>query len=288
MPDVVPPQVRSRIVALSRTSPPEHTGLSHWSSRELSRHLKRYEGIEVSHDFIADLWRKHGPKPWRQGTFKLAKDPEFEAKVADVIGLYLDPPTGAIVLSVDEQTQAQALDRTQPLLPLDFGKTERRTHDYVRHGTTNLFAALDVGTGKVHGKCYATKTGLDFIDFTKNVSGQCPGREIHVIVDDLSSHDTADVKKWLAENPEVTFHFTPVGSSWINQVETWFGIITRQAIRRGTFGSLRALIKAIDDYITRWNADSKPFTWTAKPEEIIAKVRWVESEVKKLLDNNRK
>jgi transposase len=284
----VAPEVRARILALSRCSPPVESGLSHWSSREMAKYLKRHEGIEVSHNYIAALWRAHDLQPWRQGTFKLSKDPEFEAKVADVVGLYLDPPAGAVVLSVDEKTQVQALDRTQPMLPMDFGKTEKRTHDYRRHGVTNLFAALNVGTGTVHGKCYDSKTAEDFVSFMKDVTRQYAGREIHVIADNLSAHKAPEVAMWLAKNPNVTFHFTPVGSSWINQIETFFGIITRQAIRRGTFSSLRALIKTINDYIAHWNTDCKPFTWTATPGEIIARVRWVEAEVRKLLDNNQK
>jgi transposase len=284
----VAPRVRARIIALSRCSPPVNSGLSHWSSREMAKHLKRHEGVHVSHNYIADLWRSQGLQPWRQGTFKLSKDPDFEAKVADVVGLYLDPPAGAVVLSIDEKTQVQALDRTQPMLPMDFGKTEKRTHDYRRHGVTNLFAALNVGTGEVHGKCYDSKTGADFLSFLKRAIGQYPGREIHVIVDNLSAHGTPEVRAWLTAHPNVTFHFTPVGSSWINQIETFFGVITRQAIRRGTFTSVRALIKTIDDYIAHWNTDCKPFTWTATPGEIIARVRWVEAEVRKLLDNNQK
>src|SRR5712691_10886185 len=172
----VAPEVLARILALSRCSPPLETGLSHWSSREMAKYLKRHEGIEVSHNYIAALWRAHDLQPWRQGTFKLSKDPEFEAKVADVVGLYLDPPAGAVVLSVDENTQVQALDRTQPMLPMDFGKTEKRTHDYRRHGVTNLFAALNVGTGTVHGKCCDSKTGADFLSFLKHAIGQYPGR----------------------------------------------------------------------------------------------------------------
>ena len=147
-PPEVPAGVRSRIVALTRCTPPAETGLSHWSSREMAKYLKRAEGIAVSHNFIAQVWRDHDLQPQRLGTFKLSTDPEFEAKVADVVGLYLDPPVGAVVLSIDEKTQVQALDRTQPVLPIDFGKTEKRTHDYVRHGTTNLFAALNVAPAR--------------------------------------------------------------------------------------------------------------------------------------------
>lgn len=162
-PPGVPGKVRARIVALTRCTPPADTGLSHWSSREMAAYLNRVEDIHVSHNYIAGVWREHGLQPHRQGTFKLSTDPNFEAKVMDVVGLYLDPPEGAVVLSFDEKTQVQALDRTQPLLPIAFGKTEKRTHDYVRHGTTNLFAALNVGTGEVIGECYPRRRTGEFL-----------------------------------------------------------------------------------------------------------------------------
>jgi transposase len=167
-------------------------------------------------------------KPHRQGTFKLSKDPEFAAKVADVVGLYLDPPGGAVVLSIDEKTQIQALDRTQPMLPIAFDATEKRTHDYVRHGTTNLFAALNVATGEVFGECKPTRNGANFLDFLKKAVKPHTDADVHVVLDNLSTHTTPEVTAWLERNPRVHLHFTPVGSSWINQIETWFGIITRQ------------------------------------------------------------
>ena len=285
-PDRVPAEVRARIVAVTRCSPPRETGLSHWSSRELSAFLKRTEGISVSHNYIARLWREHGLKPWRVGTFKLSRDPAFGAKVADVVGLYLAPPGGAVVLSIDEKTQVQALDRTQPTLPLDCGKVEKKTHDYVRHGTTNLFAALNVVTGEVFGECCPTRNGQDFLNFLKRAVQPHAGKEIRIVLDNLSTHTTPDVLAWLEKNPNVTFHFTPVGSSWLNQIETWFGIITRQAIRRGTFTSVRALTAQITDYINSWNANPRPFTWIATADEILAKVKVVEASVRKLVDNN--
>jgi transposase len=202
--------------------------------------------------------------------------------------LYLDPPGGAVVLSFDEKTRVQALDRTQPLLPVDFGLTEKRTHDYKRHGTTNLFAALDVGTGQVFADCYPRRTGVEFLAFIKKAVKPHAGKEIHVVLDNLSTHDTPEVRAWLDRHPNIMFHFTPVGSSWINQIETWFGIITKQAIRRGTFTSVNALIHRIRDYIEHWNTDATPFTWTATADEILAKVRWVETNVKQLVANNQK
>jgi transposase len=277
----VPPRVRARVVALTRTSPPAGTGLSHWSSRGLAGYLKRVEGICVSWSYVARVWREEGLAPYRHGSFKLSRDPAFADKVADVVGLYLDPPGGAVVLSIDEKTQIQALDRTQPLLPLDFDVTEKRTHDYVRHGVTNLLPALDVGTGQVIGECRPTRDGANFLAFLKKAVKPHTGKEVHVVLDNLSTHTTPEVEAWLEENPHVRFHFTPVGSSWINQVETWFGILTRQSIRRGTFNSVNALIRQIQHYIDTWNIDAKPFTWTATSEEILAKVRLAQTNIKK-------
>jgi transposase len=284
----VPARVRARILALTRTTPPPETGLSHWSSRQMASYINRTEGVSVSWHYVAKLWRDNDLRPHRQGTFKLSRDPRFADKVADVVGLYLDPPAGAVVLSFDEKTQIQALDRTQPLLPIEFGLTEKRTHDYKRHGTTNLFAALDVATGQVIADCYPRRTGAAFLAFIRKAVKAHAGKQIHVVLDNLSTHDTPDVQAWLARNPNVTFHFTPVGSSWINQIETWFGIITKQAIRRGTFTSVNALINRIRAYVERWNADAEPFVWTATADEILAKVAWVQTNVKQLVDNNSK
>jgi transposase len=284
----MPAAIRARILAATRTSPPVETGLSHWSSREMAAFIKRTEGVYVSHHYVAKLWREAKLSPHHQGTFKLSKDPAFAAKVADIVGLYLEPPGGAVVLSIDEKTQIQALDRTQPLLPIEFDATEKRTHDYVRHGTTNLFAALNVGTGEVFGECGPTRDGANFLAFLKKAVKPHDGNEIHVVLDNLSTHTTPEVGAWLERNPHVHFHFTPVGSSWLNQIETWFGIITRQSIRRGTFTSVKVLIKQISDYITHWNTAPKPFTWTATADEILAKVQLVQTNVKKLVDNNAK
>lgn len=284
----VPARIRARILALTRTSPPAETGLSHWSSRAMANYIKRTEQVPVSWHYVAKLWREHDLKPHRQGTFKLSKDPWFAEKVADVVGLYLDPPAGAVVLSIDEKTQVQALDRTQPMLPIEFGLTEKRTHDYRRHGTTNLFAALEVGTGQVTADCYPHRTGKAFLAFLRKAVKPHADKQIHVVLDNLSTHTTPEVQAWLARNPNVTLHFTPVGSSWVNQIETWFGLITRQAIRRGTFTSVNALIARIRDYVAHWNTDAQPFVWTATAEEILAKVRWVETNVKQLVANNSK
>lgn len=281
-PRQIDPQVRSRIVALSRQSPPASTGLSHWSSRTVAAYLARAEDIHVSHVFIADVWRETGLRPWQQGTFKLSRDPQFTAKVTDLVGLYLDPPQAAVVLCVDEKSQVQALDRTQPLLPLTFGATEKRTHDYVRHGTTSLFGAFNVATGQVIGRCYDQHRAVEFVDFLDRLAAAYSGREVHVVLDNLATHSTAAVHRWLAAHPSFHFHYTPKSGSWLNQIETWFSMLTRQAIRRGTFSSVRVLVNTIEDYITNWNATAKPFTWTADAPSILAKVRFVETQVRRL------
>jgi transposase len=284
----IDPRVRARIVALSRADPPRQTGLSQWSCRLMADHLRRAEGIKVSWHYIAKVWREEELRPARSGTFKVSRDPAFAAKVADIVGLYLHPPGGAVVLSIDEKTNVQALDRTQPLLPIAFGCSEKRTHDYVRHGTTNLFAALNVGTGEIVGECRPTRNGAQFLAFLKKATAAHHDRRIHVVLDNLSTHTTPEVRAWLTRNPHVTFHFTPVGSSWLNQVETWFGLITKQAIRRGTFTSVGALILQIRAYIEHWNTRAKPFVWTATADEILAKVRLVQASIRKLVDNNGK
>jgi transposase len=280
-------EVRSRILALTRVTPPEVTGLTHWSSYEMAKYLKQHEGISVSHNFVSQLWREHGLQPHRQGTFSLSTDPDFAAKVVDIVGLYLNPPEGAVVLSLDEKTQIQALDRTQPLLPMTFGASEKRTHNYVRHGTTNLFAALNVGTGEVIGRCFQQRRRVEFLKFMNQVVRKYPDTELHVIMDNLSTHAGDEVEQWLAKHPKVKFHYTPKGSSWMNQVENWFGILTRLAIRRGTFVSVPQLIRRIEDFTAHWNTDAEPFKWTATAEEIIEKVQVLERDFRRLLDNNQ-
>lgn len=171
---------------------------------------------------------------------------------------------------------------------MDFGVTEKRTHDYIRHGTTNLFAALEVATGRVFGECKPTRTGADFVAFLDKAVKAHRGKEIHVVLDNLSTHGTPEVQQWLAAHPAVEFHFTPIGSSWMNMIETWFAIITRQSIRRGTFNSVKMLVKQIRDYIEHWNTDARPFAWTTTSDEILAKVRLTQTNIRKLVDNNGK
>jgi transposase len=208
-------------------------------------------------------------QPWRRETFKFSTDPELEAKVRDVIGLYLDPPKKAVVLCVDEKSQIQALDRTAPILPLRPGLPEKATHDYVRHGTTTLFAALEVATGRVTDACYDRHRHEEFLAFLKRVARAYPRRELHVVVDNYGTHKHPDVETWLAKHPRIMLHFTPTSGSWLNMVEVFFSIITRQAIRRGTFTSVSDLVGAIRRFIDGWNDRCHPFAWTKSPDEVL-------------------
>ena len=209
--------------------------------------------------------------PWRRETFKFSADPALEAKVRDVVGLYLNPPDKAVVLSVDEKSQIQALDRTAPILPIRPGLPEKATHDYVRHGTTTLFAALEIATGKVTDACYPRHRHEEFLKFLKKIARAYPRVELHIVADNYATHKHPDVRAWLAKNPRITLHFTPASGSWLNMVEIFFGIITRQAIRRGTHRSVKDLITAIETYIDGWNDRCQPFTWTKTADDILAK-----------------
>jgi transposase len=254
---------RDRVIAMTLSEPPP--GTTHWSTRRLARE------IGMSETTVWRIWQSAGLKPHRTETFKFSTDPALEAKVRDVVGLYLAPPERAIVLSVDEKTQIQALDRTQPMLPLREGSVERRTHDYERHGTTSLFAALEVGTGKVTAEARARHTGADFLAFLRRLDRVYPEAELHVVLDNVSTHKTPAVRAWLERHPRITFHFTPTSASWMNQVETWFSVLTRQAIRRGSFGSVKELVAMIDTFTQSWNAGASPFAWVKTADEILAK-----------------
>jgi transposase len=269
-PPTIPPAVRDEILSITLTEPPAELGITHWSSRLLAARLRR-DGKPVSHATVARVWKSFGIQPHRSGTFKFSTDPELEAKVRDVVGLYLDPPAKAIVLCVDEKSQIQALDRTAPMLPLRPGLPERRTHDYVRHGTTTLFAALEVATGKVVDACYDRHRHQEFLRFLKQVAKAYPRRELHVVVDNYAAHKHPAVTAWLGRHPRITLHFTPTSGSWLNLVEVFFGILTRQAIRRGTFTSVADLEAAIGVYIDAWNDRCQPFTWTKDADTILAK-----------------
>jgi transposase len=242
--------------------PPEHLGVTHWSARLLAAELK------ISFATVARIWRKWNLQPWRVETFKFSTDPELDAKIRDVVGLYLNPPDNAIVLCVDEKSQVQALDRTAPILP---GVPERQTHTYIRNGTTTLFAALEVATGRVEQVCLPRHRHQEFLRFLRQVAKAYPRVKLHLVCDNYATHKHPAVKAWLARNPRITLHFTPTSGSWLNMVEIFFGIITRQAIRRGTFGSVRELIDAITAFIDGWNERCQPFVWTKDADAIIAK-----------------
>ncbi|MGH3779377.1 MAG: IS630 family transposase [Pseudonocardiaceae bacterium] len=256
-----------RIVLATLESPPQRLGVTHWSSRLLAKHLG------ISDYTVSTTWKKWGLQPWRRETFKFSTDPELEAKIRDVVGLYLNPPDKAVVLSIDEKSQIQALDRTAPVLPLRLGMPEKQTHDYVRHGTTTLFAALEVATGKVTDACYPRHRHEEFLRFLKQVAKAYPRVKLHIVADNYATHKHPAVQAWLAKNPRITMHFTPTSGSWLNMVEIFFGIITRQAIRRGTFTSVKDLIAAIGIFIDAWNERCEPFVWTKTADHIIAKAR---------------
>lgn len=264
-PRAIGPKKTAEIVAMTLQQPAE--GLTHWSTRELA------EKAGVSHTTVHRIWKAHDLQPHRLQTFKFSRDPQLEERITDVIGLYLNPPTNAFVVSVDEKTQIQALNRTQPLLPLRSGVPARQTHDYQRNGLTSLYAALEVATGKVIGECSPTHCGADFLRFLKKVARSFPRRELHVIVDNSSTHSTPDVKAWLAAHPRVRLHFTPTSASWLNLIEAWFGVLTRKSVRRASFDSVANLVAHIHAFIAHWNQRPTPFVWTKSAPDILKKVR---------------
>ena len=257
----------NEIVVATLTKPPAKLGVTHWSSRLLA------EQLGVSFATVAKVWRDWDLQPWRVETFKFSTDPELEAKVKDVVGLYMNPPENAIVVCMDEKTQIQALDRTAPILPLRPGIPEKQTHDYKRNGTTSLFAALEVATGKVTDACYDRHTNAEFLHFLKLVAKAHPRRKLHVVCDNYATHKHPNIVAWLQKNPRVTLHFTPTSGSWMNMVEIFFGIITRQAIRRGTFHCVPDLKAAIRAFIDGWNERCEPFIWTKDAQTILAKAK---------------
>ena len=238
---------------------------THWSTRTMAREMA------LSQTAVTRIWRAFGLQPHRQETFKLSSDPLFVDKVRDIVGLYLDPPLKAMVLCVDEKSQIQALDRTQPILPLAPGVPERRTHDYMRHGTTTLFAALDIATGEVIGELHRRHRSGEFLQFLRTIDASVPpGLDVHLVMDNYGTHKTPSIKAWFARHLRFHVHFTPTSASWLNQVERWFGTLTEKYLRRGTHRSTRQLEDAIRRYLDSYNANPRPFVWSKSADDILA------------------
>ena len=255
------PEIIEQIEQLALSPPP--AGRSRWTARLLARHVK------ISRTSVVRVLKSKGLKPHLVRTYKVSRDPEFAKKVKDVVGLYLNPPDNALVLSVDEKTGIQALERTQRPLPLRSGRAATHTHDYRRHGVVDLFAALNLANGQVVHECKDSHNGADFLAFMKRVAREYPRKELHVILDNSSTHGTPDVKKWLADNPRVHFHYTPTSASWLNQVEGFFGILGKQSLSMTDFPSKTALRSHIEKYMSDWNQHPSPFAWTKPAAAII-------------------
>jgi transposase len=255
--------------AVTRTLESVPAAATHWSTRSLAQQ------VGLTQSAVVRIWHSFGLQPHRSETFKLSTDPFLVEKVRDIVGLYLNPPEHAIVLCVDEKSQVQALDRTQPILPMRPGLPEQRTNDYERHGTTSLFAALEVATGKVIGKCHRRHRHQEFLKFMELVESQLPAdaKEVHLVLDNYGTHKTAKVIRWFARHPRYHLHFTPTSGSWVNQVERWFAEITEKRIRRGSFTSVPSLEKAIQEYLDHHNENPKPFVWTADADLILGKIQ---------------
>lgn len=254
-----------KMIQLTLTSAPK--GRTHWSTRTMAQKLN------ISRSSVSRVWRAFGLQPHRQETFTLSTDDFFTEKVRDVVGLYMNPPDNAVVLCVDEKSQIQALERLQPVLPMVFGKPSRKTPSYLRHGTTTLFAALDVATGRVLGELHRRHRTKEFISFLKTIEAAVPEKlKVHLVMDNYATHSTPQVQRWLKMHPRFHFHFVPTYSSWLNLVERWFAMLTEEALRRGVHRSTVALERAIRHYIEVHNEDPKPFIWTKTADEILAGV----------------
>ncbi|MCA1733539.1 MAG: IS630 family transposase [Acidobacteria bacterium] len=274
-PSVVTPEKAAEIVRRTLKEKPKKA--THWTSRTMAK------AAGVSESSVRRVWKQHGLKPHRFRTFKLSNDPRFAEKLHDIVGLYLNPPERAIVLSVDEKSGIQALDRTQPGLPLKKGRCGTMTHDYKRHGTTTLFAALNVADGKVISSCKPRNRHQEWLQFLKKLDRNVsPELDIHLICDNLATHKHPTVKAWLEKKPRIHVHFTPTSSSWLNMVERFFRDITQRQLRRGVFRSIKELERAIDDYIQQHNEEPKPFIWTAKADDILEKVTRARRQLNKL------
>lgn len=258
-------QVERVIVATLESTP---KGATHWSKRSMAKHSG------LSQSTIGRIWKAFGLAPHRTETFSLSTDPNFIEKVRDVVGLYMSPPANAVVFCVDEKSNTQALERRQPLLPMRPGQAERGTHTYRRHGTTSLFAALEVATGKVIGRCYKRHRTREFIRFLREIDNAVPEElEIHVIMDNLKTHKSAEAQRWFAKHPRFHVHFTPTYSSWLNQVERWFALLTEKQIKRGSHRSVAELEAAIYEFIEASNDDPRPFVWTKTADQILDSIR---------------
>jgi transposase len=254
-----------RVVTLTLETTPEDA--THWSTRDMARRTG------MSQSTVSRIWRAFMLKPHRSETFKISKDPLFIEKVRDIVGLYLNPPDRALVLATDEKSQIQALDRSQPMLPMRPGQVERRTHDYIRHGTTTLFAALDVKSGTVIGEVHRRHRAKEFLAFLKTIEANTPpDLDLHLILDNYGTHKTPLIKRWLLRHPRFHLHFTPTGASWINLVESWFSVFTRKRLKRSAHRSTRALEQTIRQYLDHNNANPKPFVWTKTADEILEKL----------------
>jgi transposase len=258
----VPAATVERLVELAMSPPP--AGRSRWTTRLLAKE------VELTSGCVSDLLRRNGLKPHHVRTYKVSRDPEFVAKVRDIVGLYLNPPTNAVVLSLDEKTSIQALERTQPPLPLRTGRAARHTHDYKRHGVVDLYAALELATGHVTHRLTERHTAADFLAFMRQVVRAYPAQALHVILDNSSSHRTPAVRAWLSEHPQVHFHYTPTSASWLNQVEGFFGILGKQSLSQTDFPSKKALREHVTAYMRAWKKNPTPFVWT-KPAAAIIK-----------------
>jgi len=253
---------------LAKTLEEKPSNATHWTSRTMAA------ATGMSQSSISRIWRAFSLQPHRSETFKLSNDPLFIDKVRDIVGLYMDPPDKALVLCVDEKSQIQALERTQPLLPMAPGSVEKRSHDYVRHGTTTLFAALDVATGRVIGQCFRRHRAKEFIKFLRIIDDSVPANlDVHLILDNYTTHKTAEVRRWLARHPRFHVHFTPTYSSWINLVESWFSVLTRRQLQRGSHRSTQALEKAIREFLAATNENPRPFVWTKSADEILESIK---------------
>jgi transposase len=247
-----------------RTLEDKPTDATHWSTRDLAKK------VGMSPSSVGRIWRAFGLKPWQTDTFKLSEDPQFVDKVRDVVGVYLNPPDKAVVLCVDEKTSIQALDRTQPALPMRPGQVERRTHDYKRHGVTDLFAALNVATGQVLHQTRPRHRAVEFRKFLDAIEDAVPeGLDVHVVLDNSSTHKTEAINKWLLRHPRFTFHFTPTSSSWLNLVERWFAELTRKKLQRSAHRSVAELTADLDDWIAQWNDNPQPFVWHKTADQIL-------------------